>query len=80
MSNRPAWHTLVVWRRGPLGSLHAQWIGEDVPGAACCSESAALSGPPVEYDAAEACRNCSRMALSLLSQGAVTMSVNPRPL
>lgn len=76
---RPDWHTLVVWKRGPLGALHGQWRDEEIPGASCCSESAALSGPDVGHSA-DACRACVSFALSLASQTEATCGVEPRPV
>lgn len=73
------WHQCVAWKRGPLGGLHAQWRDEDVPGASCCSESAALSGPDVGYSG-DACRACVALALSLGSQSEATCSAEPRPV
>lgn len=74
-----AWHEAVAWRRGPLGSLHGQWRDEEIPGASCCSESAALSGPDEGYSAG-ACRACVSLALSLVPQTQATCSAEPRPV
>lgn len=76
---RPDWHTRVVWRRGPLGSLHAQWRDEEIPGASCCSDSAALAGPDVGFQPG-ACGSCVSLALALSSQAEATCSVRPEPL
>lgn len=73
------WHTAVAWKRGPLGGLHAQWRDEEIPGASCCSESSALSGPDEGYSAG-ACRACVALALSLASQTDATCSAEPRPV
>jgi len=69
-----AWHEQVLWRRGYLGSLHAQWVGDDEPHLAACGVELPPHSAPVPYSQKEAvCRNCKLLALSL------TGEVEPRP-
>lgn len=59
---KPDWKEAVAWRRGPLGTLHAQWRDED-EGYAACSPTP-LSGPDEGF-LGDACPRCIAMARSV---------------
>ena len=59
---KPDWRQAVRWRRGPLGTLHAEWLDED-EGFAACSPTP-LSGPAEAY-VETACARCVTMARSV---------------
>lgn len=56
------WRLAVKWRRGPLGTLHAEWLDED-EGCAACSPTP-LSGPAEAYSET-VCPRCAVMVRSV---------------
>jgi hypothetical protein len=74
VKHETAWHEQVLWRRGYLGNLHAQWLGDEEPHLAACGADLPSDSPPVPYSSRETvCRNCKTLALSLVGE------TEPRP-
>jgi hypothetical protein len=74
VTHETAWHEQVLWRRGYLGNLHAQWVGDEEPHIAACGADLPHDSAPVSYSSSVAvCRNCKVLALALVGE------TEPRP-